>query len=80
MRWVGGLGRRPALAFPAAMESGGSPVKSPGRGAPGPGRDRGERITRGIQQSEGLPLAQRETGARHKIIVDVMNSLEVDQV
>ena len=79
------MGRHPALAFPTATESGGSPVRSPGRGAPGPGkgllgRDRGERITRGVQQSEGLPLVQRETGAHLKLIVDVMNSLEVDQV
>ena len=62
MRWVGGVGGHPALAFPTVTESWGSPVKSPGRDALGPGEgllggDHGERTAKGAQQSEDLPLA-----------------------
>lgn len=56
------MGEHLALDFPTVMERGGSPVKGPGRDAPGPGEgllggDHGERTARGAQQSEGLPLA-----------------------
>ena len=56
------MGGHQALDFPTLTERGGSPVKSPGRDAPGPGKGllgglHSERTARGTQQSEGLPLA-----------------------
>lgn len=72
VRWAEWVGRGPAqqaLAIPAVMESTGSPLESPGRGAPGPGewllgKEGGERVSEEAQPSVSLTLtAERGRGA-----------------